>query len=462
VNVFALKSVYNGGARVLTPVVSAKTNDLGEYHLFWLPPGRYYLAASVSDLNLSGLSTGSVLINPDGAPDNEVTMQAIPRANVPRRVAVREENERSIPIYYPATANPALASVIEVSAGAEIRNADIRMMPAQTFHVRGRITASANFFAQLAGMQESASSRRVLLLRPLAPNFKRLGAGLPVAQTFGAAPDAEAFHIDAVTGQFDIPGVVPGEYIIAGTGSLVTHSVVIDVRGDVEINLKEVDPIALAGRVLVEGETTPFDRTINFEVWMFATSGRTYGPVRVQTNGSFQVPRVAPGHFHVFINPLLSPMTSTGESAQAIPAALKNRYVKSIRLGDKDVLSEGLRIDTQTDMPLVITLGKNLGAVEGQVVDDGKTPVPGSIVALIPESGMLRFHVDHRFAYADAKGRFQIEDVPPWRYRILALDDAEPGAWQDPDFVNEFLNRAVSVEVSEGARERVEILSIRK
>src|SRR6266446_3070848 len=45
VEVKAMKASYPEGRRVLTAVQSVLTNDLGEYRLFWLAPGRYYAAA---------------------------------------------------------------------------------------------------------------------------------------------------------------------------------------------------------------------------------------------------------------------------------------------------------------------------------------------------------------------------------------------------------------------------------
>ena len=45
VEVKAMKASYPEGRRILTPVQSVLTNDLGEYRLFWLAPGRYYVAA---------------------------------------------------------------------------------------------------------------------------------------------------------------------------------------------------------------------------------------------------------------------------------------------------------------------------------------------------------------------------------------------------------------------------------
>src|SRR5262245_9105181 len=45
VNVEALKYSYSDGDRVLNVVQAARTNDLGEYRLFWLQPGQYFVSA---------------------------------------------------------------------------------------------------------------------------------------------------------------------------------------------------------------------------------------------------------------------------------------------------------------------------------------------------------------------------------------------------------------------------------
>src|SRR2546428_10362852 len=46
VNVEALKYSYQEGQRVMNVVQTARTNDLGEYRLFWLQPGRYFVSAT--------------------------------------------------------------------------------------------------------------------------------------------------------------------------------------------------------------------------------------------------------------------------------------------------------------------------------------------------------------------------------------------------------------------------------
>jgi len=91
-----LKAIYTEGQLALTPVLSARTDDLGEYHLFWLPPGRYYLAGLIWDI----ASSIPRYVSPDG--DNGDSFSA--GRYVGRAVFLRAtaggvaENEAHIPI----------------------------------------------------------------------------------------------------------------------------------------------------------------------------------------------------------------------------------------------------------------------------------------------------------------------------------------------------------------------------
>src|SRR5207244_2358864 len=65
VEVQALRSMYRDGHRGLKPVQTVMTNDLGEYRLRLLQPGRYYVRARV--LNPQD-AQGRLFIRPPAAP----------------------------------------------------------------------------------------------------------------------------------------------------------------------------------------------------------------------------------------------------------------------------------------------------------------------------------------------------------------------------------------------------------
>src|SRR5262245_23866535 len=62
----ALRPIYRDGRRVLTIVQTVETNDRGEYRLFWLTPGRYYVSARPDIAKLPS-EPGSLNNNPVSA-----------------------------------------------------------------------------------------------------------------------------------------------------------------------------------------------------------------------------------------------------------------------------------------------------------------------------------------------------------------------------------------------------------
>ena len=81
----------------------------------------------------------------------------------------------------------------------------------------------------------------------------------------------------------------------------------------------------------------------------------------VLPNGSLTL-AAGRGDFRVNISPLLNlPGAYRMPGRTAVPPALQNAYVKSIRLGNADVLNGGLRLDRQPDVPLEIVIGTFAG-----------------------------------------------------------------------------------------------------
>jgi hypothetical protein len=109
-----MRYVYDSrGRRTLQTFGNARTNDQGEYRIYFVTPGRYYLNA------------GTVGYDTPAAGRSEV------RASYTSR-------------FYPGVANVSEASVIEVQSGADIRGMDLTIASQQVFRVRGRIIDSSN------------------------------------------------------------------------------------------------------------------------------------------------------------------------------------------------------------------------------------------------------------------------------------------------------------------------------
>jgi hypothetical protein len=167
------------------------------------------------------------------------------------------------------------------------------------------------------------------------------------------------------------------------------------------------------------------------------------------------------GDFRVNISPLLNlPGAYRAPVRTAVPPGLQNAYVKSIRLGNADVLNGGLHLDRQPDALLEIVVGTTPGALEGVVLNENRQPVPNVSVALLPDAAR-RARIDlFKSTRSDASGRFRIAGMPPGDYVAFAFDGAEDGEWQNPEFVTPYEGRGMIVRIGEGAAASVELTAL--
>jgi protocatechuate 3,4-dioxygenase beta subunit len=166
VQVQAMRFGYIGGRKQLQPAGGASTNDLGEYRLINLAPGRYYVSAT----------------------DRRV-VQTFGQERPGRAGTVQEGN---ITTYYPNGADLSTAVAVEVAAGAEMRGTDIRLLQAKVYTVRGK-TADASGGPPSAFLQ---------LMR------KDSGGNLPAILNGGGSSQVRP------DGTFEFRNIVPGTYVL--------------------------------------------------------------------------------------------------------------------------------------------------------------------------------------------------------------------------------------------------------
>jgi hypothetical protein len=161
IDVAALRSSYQNGRRVLTPVQSVPTNDRGEYRLFWLAPGRYVvrathplavtgLMATIGQGRTGGLTISGGGLGPSGlfeirSTGDSVLFDAFGPGGDAR-------TDRYVPVYFPETTDDQAASAIDVRAGADVGGIDVTVSPVRARHVRGVvINGATGQAAQYAG-----------------------------------------------------------------------------------------------------------------------------------------------------------------------------------------------------------------------------------------------------------------------------------------------------------------------
>ena len=65
-------------------------------------------------------------------------------------------------------------------------------------------------------------------------------------------------------------------------------------------------------------------------------------------------------------------------------------YVKSMRMGNADVLNDGLHISGPPDTMLEVIIGGNAGRIEGSVVNTRNEPLANRTVVLVPDVPLRR------------------------------------------------------------------------
>jgi hypothetical protein len=443
-DVVAIPAISTEGRLSFTPVLATRTNDLGEYSLSWLPPGRYYVIGIVWDTP----NSLGYYVTPDGNDSNSYVSQRF----VARTVFVRpiasgvSQDEAHVPIYYPGTSDPQFAKAVEVFSGGVVRGVDIDAAPVRLGRVRGRVV----------GVQ----GRNSVDMRPVTWTIYTTSAQRPNAST-----DEQ--------GNFEMTAV-PGRYTLtAFAGELETYTF-LDVRpGDVTNAVISVSPgLTLNGSVVVDGASADSAKVlsslrVSLRPDPLPPGVSSFQASSIQPDGSFTIPpkpvpgakpEIGPpeGDFRVLVAPILIAPTQPGNTPPVVPTTLQSFYVKSIRMGDVDVLENRLRLTSQTQGPLVIVVGTNPGTLDGRVLDTQQQPVAGATVVLVHDNG-LRFRVDEKTVSTDDSGRFEFHNVPPGNYKLLAWERVEAGSWQDPDFMRSFESSATALHIEEGHKTSAEV-----
>ena len=387
------KSYRRGAAGSLDMAGRASTDDLGQYRIHDLPAGKYYVGAAQSSADF--LLTSSV-------------------DHSPAKAGPPETNLRT---FYPGVQDPGLAMPIEVAAGAQRSGIDITLGRSRTYRVTGRVINNSG--ANLGSIEVTIGSRHggFSMLDPRLSTDARVGSG-----------------------DFELHGLPPGSYMLfAGSRDRKYETgVPIEVMGSdiTDVRLVIGPGADVKGQVTVEGRQKP-----GVDASVMVNNGRNLQHADVGSDGAFTLRTLPFGHYAIFMSD-----------------SIKGKfYVKSMQLGDVDVLSDGLQVSQAGPPPLEIVLGADGGSANGAVLDKDEHPVTGATVVLVPEP-KLRARIDlYRTATTDQHGAFEFKAIAPGDYQIFAWDDVEADAWFDPDVLKDFEKQGQSVAISPNAHELVSV-----
>jgi len=415
----ALRVSYPLGHAVLEGQVSKASDDRGEFRLFWVPPGDYYLTAEP----------------PRPAPTAGVT--AIAPAG------------QGIKIFHPGVTAITEARIITIKGGEEMLGMDIPLRPISLFKVSGQVSSQIPQPASQAGAPV-VNSAVLVLLSPdgNSPDDTKQVGTVPLIGTNGQ------FEIPLLPGIYDLFARVPDAASQAAGGAPQAWGRVrLDVRdSDIRNVLITIPPsVEVKGTVTTApGSRIPAsirvqlmpDEASAAKIPAYQQVNRRYATVNAE--GAFSLSAVPEGRFRV-------------SSVAGLP---QDMYIADVRQSAQSVFDSGFDVNAKNTDPLEVVLGSGAGTVNGVVMDGPTKTVAGATVILIPEISRRSNRALYVQTTSNASGRFTLRGVAPGDYRVFAWESIPPFAHVNASFMARHDDHGKPVHVVQSGAASVELTII--
>jgi hypothetical protein len=409
VGVTALREAYTEGKHKLLPTAQATTNDLGEFRLFGLRPGRYFVSATYSTKNQWLAQSGD-------AEDDRIV------------AAEESSTQRYVPTYYPGTPDPAKAATITVKPGDEIPSVDILLERLAAYKIRGRIYNSVT--------HRPGKGVSIMML----PRNNQVAWSVLSFETVVQDKD----------GSFVLNDILPGSYTLSAywfdEGKPYVAKQNIDVgNADVDgVTLTIAPGTTINGRVIWDGKASLEGDELSVSPYSAEQIMDFGSAARVAPNGVFTLKDISESTYQLYVNGIS-----------------KDCYIKAIRYGTADALYDGFAVQRGSDASLEVTLSSRGARVQGTVTDADGLPVAGVWAVLVPEESHRGHMQMYKETTTDQYGHFELRGIPPGDYKLFSWDQVENGAWQDPEFLKPFEEKGEEVKLQEGDAKSVNLTAIK-
>jgi hypothetical protein len=390
-------SLYLRGTRAgmsrVTLVRNDSTDDQGYYEFSALGPGDYFLSAA---------GTPWYAVHP-------VVLSAPGGTNSPPNVA------RSLDVVYPTTFyNGATdadgAAPIAVNAGDRVQ-VDLHLNPLPSLHLIFRVPDQQQGFSMPMLHKRIFDSDSV---EPLSNSAQTISPGV-----------------------WELTGVPAGRYIVTIQQQGAQQSSEVALRDDdQELDLSRGEPAArLKLKVsMPPGETLPKQLFLSLQ----NSRRQVVANNAVDAAGEVTFENISPGKYAVLVGSFAKPYSVARTSSQGI-----------------EITGHDVNITPGASLDLTVFLTGGVVTIEG-VVKRGDKPAAGIMVALVPkdpESHREMFRRDQ----SDFDGTFQLRDVIPGSYTIVAVEDAWGFQWQQPGVLARYVQHGQNLTIGELMRGSVHL-----
>jgi protocatechuate 3,4-dioxygenase beta subunit len=444
-NVAVYRVTYSNGRKMWSIFNQKPTDDRGEFRIYWLFPGEYYVGV-------------------------------IPRAPG----AIPGPQDSWARTFYPGTTDPGTAMPVEIKDGNEVTGTDITIqtVSAGTFKISGvAINTAARPNPATGVIDRSISS---FVLSPREPgvldsvNLPSVANALPTASrgngefelrnirpgaydlypvapvitdTVAAAPGTVAAGTTLpAAGTFTSVQIIGGTVVTSvnsGPGGQVTTRRQPTGRVPVEVNRDIADirvavnlGAPLSGEVLVNGTggSAIKRESIRLILRSLDTTPASYvsliGIISVDAAGKFTAASVPEARYTFQIS--------------GLPATA---YVADIRQGGTSVMDNGF-VHDQSGTPVQIVVDANGGTLQGTVVNADGKPAANATVVLVPPQARRQNALLYKNVTTNETGNFTVRGVSPGPYTIFAWESVLPTAWQNAEFLSKYEARGQQINLS--------------
>jgi len=250
---------------------------------------------------------------------------------------------------------------------------------------------------------------------------------------------------DPASGNFEIPDIPPGNYVVQVNAPGGTAQVPVQItNADIEkLNIVVSPGVTIQGRVRLVGRgalpSVP-TRVLLRRVLPDISNYVGFAPSTQASNeGTFHLDGVLSGEYRAVITP---------------PSDF---YVKDVQFAGNDALNHSIEIAESgaSDSLLEILISPNVGQIDGVVVDSRSQPAPGVRVVLVPEKYRDRSEL-YSPVTSDQSGRFTMRRLVPGDYRLFAWEAIENNAYFDPDLLKQYELQGIPVHIEESSRLNIE------
>lgn len=457
------------------------TGDNGEFSFSDLPPARYRLQAEKSGYVAGRFPRTKALVRiTPGDVVNDITLRLVQVSVVSGYVLDGNGDPLAKAVvrllqykYFPGGRRLTVAREAIADERGEYRIGDLdpgRYYVVASYHSRISDVVCPPIYYPDVGSFDNAMPIRVLpndeapikfVLVPGKPVRVRGGAtgGAGTVRVSlvprGGVPYAELLSVETSDGSFQFKGVLPGDYTVVaateGGDEMLEGRTPITV-GDHELNSVSVRMVARMPhrKLAVSVENTPSYRSpegvvislqraiMSSEDSIIAAEGDLVeGAQKISTRSGNPIELPYAGPFIV--------------SAENLPPG--------------DFFIEGAQFQSEPyrgpQIPgaenLVVHLNSRGGSVEGIVVDSTDHPIPGAVVAAMPEHAPSDRVDQSRTTTTDQYGQFVLHGLANTMYDIYAWEDVPEGAFYDPNFLADYADSAQEINIDSGKRYQVKL-----